>query len=501
MPTRPSALALAALLVALGAARPLGAAEGSARGFAVLLADVERDRPAIEPRFDADGLPVLDTRLEPRLDAHRLGLLVGLGGELEPTPGVVLFAALDTGLLAVEPATDPAPTRTFADEAAETWLIRALGVELFADDGRAWSLVVGKQRLQLARGMLVDTPALGVDAALADALLGLRIGAWWPGRRALPEGWPLLRAEVEWRPDLFVSTRLFAASTRFDGARAQQLIDPLVQSTLLRRVRTVLEGWLTGDDPPGDGDLQIGGRIPDAVRRLADCAGYTAAITPWWLGAEFEALLDGHTLAATALVGGGAVRIAPDIDPACPRLAALADRLVPTRGFGLAAAGFDARWRMRLAPSLYAGAFALGMTGHDGDVDLTRIDTFTALLAPAPLLTRPGLFFDGGLGADLGERPAVAYGYAGRGVLAGGPVALWVPHPAVELDLLFAPLWSAAARDGERFYGYEADATLRWQPLDALVVRGQIAALWPGRFFAAGGPWWRAGVTIEAVGP
>ena len=477
----------------------LSAATGApARGevvwqtWTVALAEFEGDRPALDVRLDARGLPIPGTRLELRLDAHRVGALAGLGVEWEPTPGLLVFAGLDTGLVPIDPLTAPATTRTFADEARETWLIRSLGVELFADDGRSWSIVAGKQRLTIGSGLLVDTVALGADGIFEGEIFGLKMGAWWPGRRAIPDGWPVVRAEVEWRPDLFVRLRLFGAATRFDDEQGRRLVEPAVRSSLRRNARRLVE-QLFGEDPPGAAGAQTID-LAAVANQLLRCVGFRAEVVPHWLGLEAEALLDGHTLRATAVLGGGRAETAPLVDAGCPRLAELAERLVPPRRFDLAGGGVDVRWRARLVESLYVGAFAVGMSGQPAGQGLDRIERFEALLAPAPLLDRPGLFFDGGLGADLGERPAVAYGYDARGVLGGGPTLLLVPHPALEVDLLGAPLWTATAHD---FYGFELDASLRWQPLDALVVRARGAWLWPGVFFEDGGPWYRLALSLE----
>ncbi len=459
--------------------------------WGVLLADWEADRPASEP---AD---LTDEPLELRLDAHRVGGLVGLGGEWEPTPGVLVFAGLDTGLLPVDPLTEPAAVG-FVDEARETWLIRSLGVELFADDGQSWSVVIGKQRLVIGGGLLADTVALGADAAFDDGPFALRMGLWWPGRRAVPRGWPIVRGAIEWRPDLFVRLSLFAATTRFDGERGRRLVEPPVRAALRRTAARVVDAWLDGTlELPGLDDAQVTDS-EQVIEQLRDCIGLTAEISPSWLGIEAEALLDGHTLRATAVLGGGAGQLGPDIDPACPRLAAFAEQLVPPRRFDLLGGGFDVRWRARLTEWLYTGAFALGVSGQPRGDGLSGIKRFEALIAPAPLLGRPSLMFDGGLGAELGERPAVAYGFEGRGALGGGPTLLVLPHPALELDLLAAPLWTAAET---RFYGWEFDADLRWQPLEALVVRGRGAWLWPGGFFPGGGPWYRLALSVEAVLP
>lgn len=467
----------------------------------MLFADAEGDRPDPVPRFDADGLPIPDSRLELRLGAHRLGVVAGLGGEIEPTPGVLLFAALDTGLIALPAATEPPSTRGFVDEARATGLVRALGLEVFADDGRRWSLLLGKQRMVLGGGLLVDTPALGADVAFEDDHLGLRLGLWWPGRDIQPAGWPILRAAVEWRPDLFVQLRLFVASTRFGGSRGKALVRPAVQAGVLDAARRVVDAWLgQSTRAPPVPPLHASPQLADgdaAIERLLECADFDALITPWWLGGEVEALLDGHTLGATVIVGGGAGQVTPEVDPACPRFAELSEALIPPRRFALRSAGLDARWRMRLADPLYVGAFAVAMSGHPPGRGLARLETFGALIAPAPLATRPSLLFDGGLGADLGERPAVAYGYDGRGALGGGPTALLVPHPTVEIDLMAAPLWTATGADDRRFYGWELDGALRWQPGEQWVIRARGAALWPGAFFAGGGPWWRAALTVE----
>ncbi len=498
MPPRSILPALVCALLALPAAAEPG---GIWQTWGLLFGEVESGRPAPELRFEGDA-PVDGSRLELRDDSRRFGALAGLGGELEPTPGVLIFAGVDTGLVPIAPLTDPTPTRTFADEARETWLIRALGVELFADDGRRWSVLLGKQRLTIGGGLLVDTPALGADVAFDDALFGLRFGLWWPGRRAVPRGWPIVRAVAEWRPDLFVQVRLFGASTRFDGAQGRALVEPAVFTGLLqtaRRLRDALPpAWFADDDPPPDPAPDDEG--DDPLDDVLDCVDYAAEVTPWWVGLEAEALLDGHTLLATAVVGGGATRIALDIADTCPRIADLAERIVPPRRFGLLAAGLDARWRMRLAEQLYLGAFAVAASGDDVSQGFADIEDFTALMAPAPLLDRPSLILDGGLGADLGERPARIYGYSARGVLGGGPTALLVPHPAFEIDLLAAPMWAGAGA-GARFYGWEADGAVRWQPFEPLIVRARGAVLWPGGFFPGGGPWWRVALTVEGLLP
>lgn len=494
LPRRWTAFALLGLVALWPVSAP---AELIWQAWGVLLAELEGDRPALDPRVDAEGLPLPDSRLELRLDGHRVGALAGLGGEWEPTPGVLVFGGFDTGLLPIDPLTDP-PGRRFADEAEQTWLIRSLGLEVVAEDGRSWTVVVGKQRLTVGSGLLVDTAALGADAVFDDDPFGLRIGLWWPGRRALPAGWPLLRAAIEWRPDLFVHLRLFGATTRFDGERGRRLVEPAVRVGLLRAAERVIDAWLAGEAPlPGLDGAQVGD-LSALAEQLVRCAGLRAEVVPAWVGLEAEALLDGHTLRATAVLGGGVGEFAPQIDPACPRLAAAAEQLVPPRRFDLASGGLDVRWRTRLTPEAYVGAFAVGMSGHPPGDGTSRLETFEALIAPAPLLDRPSLLFDGGLGADLGERPATVYGYDGRGVLGAGPTALWVPHASVELDLLAAPLWTAVEA---RFYGWELDANLRWQPLDGLVVRSRGAWLWPGEVFPAGGPWYRLGVTIEGLLP
>lgn len=472
------------------------AAEGVGQAWGLVLGEVERDRPAAGT-VSAAGASV--ERFAPGDDADRLGVAAGLVGELELWPGWSVFGAVDTGVLTWRDGAVWSSGRPIGDEAAETWMVRAAGVRWLGAGGV--EAVVGKQRVRMARGLLLDAYALGGEVAVEGESMALSAGAWWPGRAAAPDGWPVVRLEVGWRPDPFVELRGFWATTRFEGDAGRRLVRPGIESGVVQRLEALAEAFEAARRPgPVDPRAQRGSRVAEALDRLLECGGYDATVTPWWAGIEGEALLDGHTLSGVALVGSGRGGVTLTVDDACPRLRDFVEQAVEPRRFELWAAGAQASWRMYVADWLYVGAFGLAMSGHAASME--PLETYTALVAPAPFVARPTLLFDGGVAAALAERPAVAYGYAGRGVLAPGVTALWVPVESVEVDAMWSPLWSAVeGPHGGSFYGHEVDGRARWQPADALVVRVDGGVLWTGDFFPSGGPWWRVGLAVEVEGP
>lgn len=485
------------LVLVWGGACP--AAEGVGQAWGVVLGEVERGRPAAGT-FDAEGRAV--ELFEPVDGAERVGVAAGLAGELELGSGWSVFGAVDTGVLTWRDGAVWSSGRPVGDEAAETWMVRGAGVRWLGSGGV--EAVVGKQRVRMARGLLLDAHALGGEVAVEGARVGIRAGVWWPGRAAVPDGWPVVRLEVGWRPDPFVEVRGFWATTRFEGAAGRRLVQPGVESAAVRRLTELVEAFAEAREGSSarrvDPRAQVGSRAGAALDRLLACGGFDATVTPWWAGVEGEALLDGHTLSGVALVGRGRGSVRLTVDGGCPRLRDFVEQAVEQRVFELWAAGAQGVWRMYLADWLYVGAFGLVMSGHASSTE--RLATYTALVAPAPFVARPTLVFDGGVAAGLADRPAVVYGYAGRGVVAPGLTALWVPADSVEVDASWSPLWSAVeGPHGGSFYGHEVDVRARWQPLAAVVLRADGAVLRTGDFFPAGGPWWRVGLAVEVEGP
>lgn len=478
------------------AVTPAAAAEGVGQAWGLVLGEVERGRPAGGVLFDGAGAPVPGSAYAPVLGGERVGLAVGLAGELELGGGWSVFGAVDSGLLTVEGEAVWSSGRPFGDELRETWLVRAAGVEWLGPQGV--SVVVGKRRVLLGRGVLIDAPALGGELSVEQEPFAVRAGAWWPGRDVAPRGWPVVRLEAAWRPDPFVEVRGFWAATRFAGAEGRAAVLGAVEAGVTEGLLAVLAELLAPRSGAAGG--AGGERVADALAVLARCAGVETRLTPWWAGFEGEALLDGHTLSGVVLIGRGRGRVALAVDDACPRWAALAEGLVAPRVFDFDAAGAQLAWRMYVAEWLYVGAFGLATTGNVPESGGRT--PFTALVAPAPFVPRPSLLLGGGLGAGLVERPAVTYGYGARGVLAPGVTALWVPHAAVEVDGAWSPLWSAVeGPHGGWFYGHELDGRLRWSPAEALQLSLDGAVLWTGDFFPAGGPWWRVGLAVEVAAP
>lgn len=499
-----SAFGLIACVLTAGGHDALAQAIGEV--WVITLADMERDRADPFPLVDEDGVSIPQSNYSLHLDADRLGLAAGASGEWEPTPGLLVFGAIDSGLVERIDARWTSNGRPIADEFEETWLIRGLGVDITSPDGGPWSIILGKQRFTVGRGVLIDDLAVGGDVVVDLEPLSLRAGAWWLGRAAMPEGWPFARLEVAWRPGPFTEIKLFGLSTRFDGDQGRAMVGSAVAQAFARWVRRLVDRFadrLPTREARADG-LSVGrfeqSALAAVLSQIAECTAFDAVISPWWAGVEVEALLEGHTIGGVALLGGGGARIAPAISDACPTWRRFVERAVEPLTFDVRSYGLEGRWRAHIDDWLYLGAFGLWLSGHGDDTSIDRLDTYTALLAPAPYLSRPLLFFGSGLGTGLLGRPAAPAGLASRGVIAPGLSALIVPHDTLELDLAWAPLWTedGVLFDGGRFYGHELDLKLRWSADSRLTLRGEAAVLDPGSFFPeGGGPWWRVGLSIE----
>ncbi len=463
-----------------------------------VLAVVERDRPDDVLRFDLDTGLDREGYLAPRLDEGLLGIFFDGGGGLRWGDLLAFRLSLGTG---VEDRS-VSGRRSFSEELEKTGLLREARLEILDPWFQALTLRLGKTRLRVAKGLVLDEYALG--GALEVELppdLQVEVGAWWPGRDLEPAFGPLLlgRASLGFHDasELFV----FGATVLDDGGGAEELVRTFFDLITLRRFE--------------DGEMgQLQAELFDFVAH--SCTTIDASFTPLWFGGGVDLLVGDHMVNATGVLGRGDGRIRiegdreaceaaleevlPDPEDRQRALRALSST-VPTADLELDLVSFavDLEWRWRATSWLYPGAFFVWLSGEDFDDP----EHFTVFQAPAPWVDRPRLFFGAGLGAGLDARNATSAGVIGHGVRAPGLTLLTAPHDRVEIRLLWAWLDADVAGpwSDDRSYGYELDTTLRWDFIDQVSLELRYDLVELDAFYPVEGRWWRASSVLSAEWP
>jgi hypothetical protein len=405
-------------------ARPWVSVSGllAGRYEAVWNVDPALDRPF--DRNDSAPLAYLTTTLSVRPTDALRGVITLASREISRD-------ALDNG--AVE---DRWETTRFIDEA---W-VKA--------EGNATWLKIGKQRLIVGRGLVLDSyqPAISAGAdAPPSGNASLRLKAF--GAR-LDEDGVLRRGQSLYaggRVDLtsFALGRLSASISRVRDRDA--LIPRLLPTNISLGLR----------DAPFEADH--------------------GALTYWIVDASGAA--GRWTVDAVGVVQTGAlsgVLNNPLVPPASrPRTIDLLGRAAEIR------AARDIGDRLRV------GAFALYTSGdRRGTVETLRDRRYEAFIGIFPLIDATNLFFRGGLDAAFKAGQPSASGVHGRGVIAGALTAD-VAVDRFALRVVAADLWSEYPDTGSagRHYGVEVDTEWAYRVTGWFTTRLEGDALVPGSFY------------------
>ncbi len=351
---------------------------------------------------------------------------------------VVTLASRDVSRDTVDDGTleDRWGTTRFIDEA---WAKAA---------GDAMWLKVGKQRLVIARGLVLDSyqPAVstGVDAPSANGA-ALRFKAF--GAR-LDEDGVLRRGQS-----------LYAGG-RFD----------LSYAPAGRVSASVSRLW--------DRDALIPTLLPTPISLGLRDAPFDAddgALTYWVVdaaGSPGRWTLDAVGVLQTGTLDG-----------------AVNSPLVPLpsrrRTIDLVGRAAEVRATYETSDRFGIGAFALYTSGdRRGAIDVLRDRRYEAFVGLFPLIDATNLFFRGGIDAPFAAGQPTASGVAGRGVIAAG-MTVDAMIDRFALHAVATELWSeyaARATSGHR-YGVEVDTEFAYRATDWFTARIEGDALLPGSFY------------------
>jgi len=314
--------------------------------------------------------------------------------------------------------------------------------------GDATWLKVGKQRLIVGRGLVLDSYQPAISA----------------GADAPPAG------------DTSLRLKAFGARLDEDGA--------------LRRGQSLYAG--------GRVDLTSFalGRLSASISRVRDRAALIPTLLPVNIGlglrdAPFEAdhgaltywIVDASgaagrwTVDAVGVVQTGALS------------GVLNNPLVPPasrpRTIDLLGRAAEARVAYAATEHVGVGAFALYTSGdRRGAIETLRDRRYEAFIGIFPLIDATNLFFRGGIDAAFEAGQPSASGVHGRGVIAGALTAD-VAVDRFVLRAVAADLWSEYPEIGNtgRHYGVEVDTEWAYRVTDRFTARLEGDALVPGSFY------------------
>lgn len=469
---RPAAgLGAAALLATPAGIAGASGIEVTGAADAHLVGEIERGRPTLLRRGD----------LQSTTDAERVVAIGGLEGRARFGDFVDGGLRFDTGDLTFTRGEGfSVGGVTLTDEARETWFLREAWLGIESDDETGGRAEVGKRRLTLGDGLLLDGYALGPSFEVFGPGAEARAGLGWIGAEVRPTGAPLVYVEASAAVGASVNVSLlWARDTGFaEEARAE------IEAQLdLRALQTALARERTG-------------------RTALDCLTPPLAValdsTLHWLGATLEADWPGGRGALTWVTGVGDVGVTARLtNETCVaflerrgRATARAQRLdVLGHAASLSA-------RHHVGGPFYPGVFALYLTGDEtgGDYD--------GFLAIAPYPARPALFFDVGAARGVRTPRAATPGVMGRGLRAAGPTLLFAPTEDLSADVTLAWLEADVPNPatGGTTYGQEVDVRVDFDATRAVSLFGELAAARLGDFYPdAGGLHLRAALGVSAA--
>lgn len=393
------------------------------------------------------------------LDDEFLGLYAAYGLFWPLHPRVQLRGLLDTNVLRTIDGELFAGPRRFEDEIRETGMLREGWLSVTLPAGA--EIGAGKRRVRLAEGLIFDEYALGADLAVTAGPLRWLTGAWWPGRTFVPDAAPILGTVVDWRLDLSNTLSFFVFGDAPDAQSGAPFVRELV-AALLPELPTV-----------------------------ADCATLRGNSLRYWMGGAVNLLFEGQSFRAAGVWQIGHAAILPSAldHPRCIEIVRAIIEALPRVDEEIAAFGFDAAWRIRLHPNIFAGLFGTWLSGDSEPL----VGTWTAFSPPAPLMPNTLLFFNGGATSTILDNTLTLSGVEGRGVQAAGVSLLLVATERVEFDLLLAGLWPDA---GSGSYGAEYDTRLRARLGDNFDLRVEFGALHEGAVYDAPRIWWQLNAAL-----
>lgn len=426
-----------------------------------------RGDPRLSLDTDETGAWIAEDLFAPQEQRVHVSGVVGLFVETELTAGVGLRLLVDTGELALGRDLDPpmedsvvvADGRPLAEQLASGAFMREAALTL---GRRSGMLVLGRQRVTVARGLVVDDVATGAQLQLrksvgASAIVRTNLGVTALGHtfEELGSASPLVTAELALLPSLFEELEIFGA---FYSDRSG-LLDDVVQSMEAESIVAQLAA-----DPVAR-ETALTELFLSSSSGNPGRLGYVGAS----LDLALHAMLRGR-LSAVLSRGTAYLTLVPE---------GTASSTVAFPLSGWAVAGdlsYDVTPALRLS--------ALGLALSDG---------FVAL---APNWTWSGLFFTGGLGHALWPGRAVAAGVNGHGVAAGG-VATQLAGALGRLEVralylrAMAPLPVATGGRGLS-YGLEVDGIGEWRVSRWLSTAVEVDVLPLGDFFPVREVAWRA---------
>ena len=116
-----------------------------------------------------------------------------------------------------------------------------------------------------------------------------------------------------------------------------------------------------------------------------------------------------------------------------------------------------------------------------------------------PMCDYTGLFFSGGMNANLVTRQASLLGIEGKGVIAGGVKAEFDPVESLNVETTSAVLFSQEPSQSGTFYGFEQDLLIDVALWGSLSLSVEADMLFPGTFFSDQDPVVRAMVGVDAT--
>lgn len=384
--------------------------------------------------------------------------------------------------------------RPVADEARKTGFVREALLSVYVPETRWFQLDVGRKLWRVGNSLVYDDYGLGASLSFD---FELQSGKPWrfdltyliPSRDwvDLPVRSPFVTAKLDYTLSLFETISLaFSYFHDGDGATSE-----IIRQTLI------------------EADINVGrsvSGVSPALERRRQRALLCDLDKSFATSADlFYGILSGNKtlgpgmLRATVVVEGGRMYV-----QGAPLTASDCRANQPERelAFTQLGAAFDVAYRWSVSDRFAITPFVFGQTGRAFD----GRGVYSAYVGVLPFLTRTNLFFAGGLSETFAARTVTAAGVNGRGVITPGIEALYEPVDPLRMRMVIAPLWSwteglaPPMGGGGRFYGFEADLVVLYQPWSFLGFAAEGDVLFGGGFYRSAEPVWKFILSTDLSG-